>query len=457
MESDFRETLYTIDKRGKRRWVYPKEILGFFRTRRRVVAAFLVLFYLCLPWISINGNQAVHLDIFHRRFILFGQTFWATDTKYLFLVLVSLALSLFFFTALFGRIWCGWACPQTIFMEFVFRPLERLIEGNSAARLKLDQSPWTTRKLWIKGLKYLCFTVVAWFLASTFLAYFIGREPLLAMMTHSPFENWSTFCLSMIMIFVLLFEFAYFREQFCTVVCPYARFQSVPLDSASLLVGYDAGRGEPRGKASEPGHGDCIDCGLCVRVCPTGIDIRNGLQLECIQCTACIDACDSVMEKIGKPKGLIRYATELGLSGAPVRLLRPRTFVYGGVLLIVLATLIYSIDSRSLSAARIFHAHTGELFTEQEPGLLMNQIAVHIENKSGTQRNYSIELVDESAVELVVPMNPFPVAPGTFQSVPIFAKFPASLLKSGKHSIKFRVSDGEDFFEYLQIDLLGPG
>ena len=456
--SDFRETLYTVNAKGVRKWVYPSIISGAFRSHRRLVAIALMLLYLLMPWISVGGNQAVFLDLAHRRFIFFGSIFWATDTFFLFLTLAILGFSLFFFTSLLGRVWCGWACPETVFLEFLFRPIEALIEGNHSQRRKLDAEPWSARKLRIKILKYLCFAALAWALASTALAYFIGREPLLSMMASYPWNNWSMFLLTLALMAALLFQFGWFREQFCSVVCPYARFQAVLLDDSSLLVGYDTRRGEPRGKLAAKNAGDCVDCGLCVKVCPTGIDIRNGLQLECIQCAACADACDSIMRQVARPLGLIRYDTERGLQGERVSFFRPRVVIYGVALVCIGLFFIYSLQTRELHQASIFHSPHDAPFSELAGSEILNHLEIHIENKSNSTVFYSIKLENPSTqIKLVLPSNPYPVPANTHTSVPVFAYFPRTVLQNGKLNISIAVDSNSGFHKSLALELLGPG
>lgn len=454
--NDFRETLYTIDTKGNRKWVYPAEITGFFKKRRNIVVSILILIYVALPWILINGQQAVFLDIANRKFVFFGETFWATDTKFLFLTLCSLAITLFFFTSIFGRIWCGWACPQTVFMEFIYRPLERLIEGDANQRRKLDKAPWTLSKIKIKGIKYITFMFVSWYLASTVLAYFIGRERLITMMMDYPWNNLSTYLLTLALMGILTFQFGWFREQFCTVLCPYARFQSVLLDDSSLLVGYDTKRGEPRGKQSETDKGDCIDCGLCTRVCPTGIDIRNGLQLECIQCALCADACDSIMTKVGRPLGLIRYDTERGLRGERTKFLRPRVLVYATILGILLTTFGYFLTTRELSEAQILHAKDS-LFKTLPDGRIENHLDLHLSNKDEVVHYYSVSVENAPEVELVMPINPFPVPASTVSKAPLFVHLPANLLSNGTLPVVIVVKDESNFKVKIPINILGPG
>lgn len=455
--SDFRETLYTIDSHGARRWVYPAEIRGYFRKRRNIIAAILLIIYSLMPWITIDGLQAVHLDIYRRKFIFFGQVFWATDSSFLLLTLLSLAISLFFFTSIFGRIWCGWACPQTVFLEFVFRPIEALIEGNASARRRLDQSAWDLSKLRIKLTKYFLFALVAWFLASTVLAYFVGREDLLAMMSDYPWNNPSTFFITLALMAVLLFQFGWFREQFCTILCPYARFQSVLLDDSSLLVGYDSKRGEKRGKLSDSEAGDCIDCGLCVRVCPTGIDIRNGLQLECIQCAQCADACDSIMSKVGRPTGLIRYDTERGLDGNKTRFLRPRVLIYATILMLIFSVFAFMLYSRELSEAQLLHSTRSSLYSQLNDGRIENHLELHLANKDDSVRMFTVEVKGRKDVELVVPLSPYPLAASTVSNLPVFAHFEPELLINGKLHVEVEVRDDAGFKKTLAIELIGPG
>lgn len=458
--SDFRETLYTIDKRGNRRWVYSSLTVGRWFQRRALVAYALMAIYLLAPWITVGGEQAVRFDLMNSRLVAFGQVFWATDTQFLVLILILLALSLFFFTALFGRVWCGWACPETVFLEFVYRPIERLIEGSATQRLQLDSAPWNGRKILIKGTKYIVFCALAWVLASTALAYFIGREPLLRMMAGSPLHNLTPFLLTLALMGVMLFQFGWFREQFCTIVCPYARFQSVLMDSHSLSIGYDRNRGEPRGKLkrgdAERVQGDCIDCGLCQRVCPTGIDIRNGLQLECIACAACVDACDSIMDSIGRSRGLIRYDTELGLSGARSRFLRPRVIAYALVLAAILTTLSLLLSSRVLLEAFITRGAADVPYARVDDSTISNHLNAKVANKGNAIEQVHIELRDAPDVKLVVPANPFPVRGNTVQEVPLFFQVPVSTLRAGKRRVQVRFYNNSGFDLTQEVVLLGP-
>jgi cytochrome c oxidase accessory protein FixG len=456
--TDFRETLYTIDKRGQRKFVYPMLEKGKFFWRRAVVIYILMAIYLLMPWIEFAGEQAVHFDIPGRRFVIFGSVFWATDMIFLFLILAGLALSLFFFTAMFGRIWCGWACPETVFLEFLFRPIERLIEGDAAQRRRLDESPWDLKKIAKKGLKYFIFAVCAWILASTFLAYFLGRETLFQMMVGSPFDNFGPFVATTLMMGLMLFQFGWFREQFCTVLCPYARFQSVLMDARSITVGYDSKRGEPRGKVREKSavSGDCIDCGMCVRVCPTGIDIRNGLQLECIACASCIDACDSIMQKIGKPPGLIRYDSEDRLNGRAHKILRPRIILYSLLALIYVAAFGFVVATRHTADVQLIRGGKDIPFSVISPNQVTNHLTVKISNKSAIAKTYLFRIPNKS-INIITPVTPFRVEAGQMAESPIFFNFDPNILRGGKLHIAVTVEsdDGEKFLQ--NITLLGPG
>ncbi|MCB0331207.1 MAG: cytochrome c oxidase accessory protein CcoG [Bdellovibrionales bacterium] len=456
--TDHREVLYTIDTKGKRKWVYAAWVKGKYGVQRAFAAYFLILFYLSLPWITINGKQAVLLQIAERKFTFFGTTFWATDTLLLALVLAFLGICLFFFTAVIGRVWCGWACPETVFLEFVFRPIERLIEGGPAQRLRLDQSPWTKEKILKKGLKHLFCAAMAWILASTALAYFYGRDPLFEMMVSPPWENWQPFLMTLALMGVMAFQFGWFREQFCTILCPYARFQSVLMDHHSLGVGYDPVRGEPRGKASKKDVGDCVDCGLCVRVCPTGIDIRNGSQLECIHCAACIDACDSVMEKLGRPKGLIRYDTEARLLSGEKNLksVSVRTAIYGSILLAISIAIGYTLMTRNPSEVKITRGASDVPFTELPDGRISNHVHVRISNRGEESRLYSIKS-DRDDLQLIFPAMPYPVPEDSLLTVPLFIQFSRGILDGGRAPIVLTVSDDAGYHEDIKMVLLGPG
>lgn len=348
---DFRNHLYNQAKDGKRLWIYPGRIIGPWYRYRTWVANALLLSLFTLPWLERKGAPLFLFDVLQRKFIFFGVPFFPQDFHLVALGLLSFLIFVSLFTVLFGRIWCGWACPQTIFMEMLFRKIEYWIEGDDKAQRRLDAAPWEWEKIWKKTSKHGLFLILSFAIANTFLMYLIGKKAWLALIQENPLDHLLGLALIFLFTGVFYFVFARFREMVCMVVCPYGRLQGVLLDNKSIGVQYDYPRAEPRGKWQKHPNstaGDCIDCHWCVRVCPTGIDIRNGAnQLECIGCTACMDACDAVMEKIQKPKGLIRYDSNVGIQkGAPWRFNR-RVGAYSLVLLGLIGFLGYLLWTRS--------------------------------------------------------------------------------------------------------------
>ncbi len=330
------DTVTSINRDGSRYFIHPADVTGFWTRARRVVAwAFILLFFL-LPWVRIGGFPAVFLDTQTRNFHVFGLHLAVQDFWVLFFLATGLGFALFFLTTLFGRLWCGWVCPYILPMDQLYRRVERWIEGDNMARRKLARAPWNAEKITKRTLKHTAYFLLSALFAHGFLVYFTSVERLFTFFQEGPLKHSVSFGIGVFLTGVLWFTWGYFREQFCIIMCPYGRLQSAFTDDDTITVGYDHLRGEPRGPAGKV-EGDCIDCRRCVNVCPTGIDIRNGLQLECVACTACIDACDDIMLKIGKPKGLIRYDSMNAFSGRKRRLLRPRVFIYSGFGLLGLA------------------------------------------------------------------------------------------------------------------------
>ncbi len=444
--------LPTLNADGSRRQVRPKLYTGRYYRARFAVAWGLIALFVGIPFVKLGGKPLILLDVAAREFTLFGRTFLATDGVLLMFLMLSIFTGVIWMTALVGRAWCGWGCPQTVYMEYVFRPIERLFEGGRAAQLKLDEDGPNLRRL----LKYPAFAVLSVLVANVFLAYFVGVETLSRWVRQSPFEHPAPFLVMAVTAGLVMFDFAYFREQMCTVICPYARLQSVLVDRRSLVVGYDVGRGEPRshGKAT-PGSGDCIDCKACVVACPTGIDIREGLQLECIACTQCIDACDSIMARIDKPPGLIRYGSQISLEeGKKTRIWRPRVALYP-VLIGVFVTALLVVGSSGGTADVTLLRGIGSPYVEQADGI-RNQIRVKVENRSQHKQSYRIEVLDARHIALVAPENPMAVEPGTHRTTSLFLVAPRSAFQEGKLSLRLRISDGAGFEHEQEYKLLGP-
>jgi cytochrome c oxidase accessory protein FixG len=447
--------LSTLNEDGTRRWLRPKFSIGRHFARRRQVAYGLMLLFFLIPYVHLAGKPLILLDLPRREFTLFGTTFLATESVLFMLLLGAIFVAIFLVTALWGRVWCGWACPQTVYMEFLFRPIEYWIEGGQRGTLGLDKR----RGLHLRRLlKYAAYALLSMFLAHTFLAYFVGINTLVQWVQRSPVEHPTSFLVMLGTTALVFFDFAYFREQTCLVACPYGRIQSVLLDRQSVIVGYDRGRGEPRmkGVKTRPETaGDCIDCGNCVTTCPTGIDIRDGLQMECIHCTQCADACDAVMEKIGKPQGLIRYTSRDEVEGLPRRMMRPRVVLYPIALVVLLGLLAFSLGTRREPEITLLRG-LGAPYAEQPDGRLLNQVRIRIRNRGKENHAYRIELRDAPGMTMVAPINPLPVSKGQLQTTSVFVEFPAHALPEGHANVTFRISDGSGFTRDFPYQVIGP-
>lgn len=443
--------LPTLNADGTRNRIRPRLYRGRLQRARLVVAWALIVLFVGLPFLRIHGKPAILLDVAQREFVLFGATFLATDGVLLMLLMLGIFVGVVLVTALVGRAWCGWACPQTVYMEFLFRPLERLFEGPREAQLRIDRQGANARRL-AKNAVYL---VLAFLLANVFLSYFVGTDALRRWVLEAPTQHWGGFSVVLATTGLVFFDFAYFREQMCTVICPYARIQSVLVDPKSLVIGYDARRGEPRskGKAKTAGHGDCIDCQACVVTCPTGIDIRQGLQLECIACGQCVDACNSVMARIKKPQGLIRYSSQAALeSGAKVAVLRPRIAIYGIVLAAVVSALWLLGGQRSAAEITILRGLGAPFSVSGDE--VVNQLRLKVRNRSPGPSAFDVDLVDMPQARLVAPELPLNV-PASEQAVANFFVIVPRAAVNGTRRVELRVGSGQSW-QVVPYTLLGP-
>jgi len=461
-DEEFRNTIATVDALGKRVWIYPKKPTGIHHRWRIAVTVLLLSLFFSGPFIKLNGHPFLLINILERRFILFGQVFWPQDFFLLAITAITFFVFIILFTVAFGRIWCGWACPQTLFMEMVFRKIEYWIEGDANDQRKLKTSTMTPGRAAKNIFKHFIFLVIAVLIAHTVTAYIIGIDNVKQTISESPTEHLGEFI--GLTAFTLIFYgvFARFREQACTVVCPYGRLQSVLLVKDSILVAYDWLRGEPRSKLkksqplSEEKKGDCIDCKLCVHVCPTGIDIRNGTQLECVNCTACIDACDEVMVKIHKPKGLIRYSSYNAIKDGKLKLFTPRVAGYSVVLVALLSLLIFFISTRKDIEMTVLKA-PGTLYSRTDDGQITNLYNIEFINK--TFEDIPLELRIESPAgatfmrvggpEIIVPKE------GILKGL-YMVKIPPRLINSTKTLVQLGVFQNGKKITSSNVKFIGP-
>jgi len=470
------DRLATTDETGRRVYVFPASVQGLYRTLRTSVQSILIVILLVLPWIRIGGHQALLFDIVERRFSVFGLTFWAHDGPLVFFILALLSIGLAFITAVWGRVWCGWACPQTVFIDGIFRRIEYWVIGSHIKQRNLAQISWNGEKIFKYSIVWILFTFVSLMVAHSFLAYFVGAERLVQMTQHNPGQNWTIFIIMAFITAVLLFDFGWFREQFCIIMCPYGRFQSVLMDDDSINVSYDTKRGEPRRGTVKPGEkeGDCIDCFRCVDVCPTGIDIRKGLQLECVACTACMDACDEVMEKVERPKGLIRYASEREVSGGKSSYLRSRTLIYLVLIAVITGALAFNVSRRENIMITILrakdtpyqvvkeHAEDGHNVMGNEREEIINHFKVHLKNQSFDDTTLKMELPGtwgQKGVEFITQSDAFGLNAGSNMTVHFFVKFPPDIVsEKGSKKIQIVFEDTNSGKKYSEeLKLVGPG
>jgi cytochrome c oxidase accessory protein FixG len=385
MENEsFRNHLSTVTQEGKRIWVYPKKQKGRFYTARTLVSIFLLAVLFITPWIKIDGHPYMLFNVFERKFIILGLSFGPQDFYIFALGFVTLIVFVVLFTAVFGRIFCGWACPQTVFMEMVFRKIEYLIEGDSSQQRALDKAPYDFSKFFKKFSKHSIFFFISILIGNTFMAYIVGIDETLKDISFPPTDHLTGFIAVLVFSLIFYFVFSKFREQACTIVCPYGRLQGVLLDSNTVVVAYDDVRGEPRGKLEKENinnNGDCIDCHLCVAVCPTGIDIRNGTQLECVNCTSCIDACDSIMDKVEKPRGLIRYASMKGIKDKIKFKITPRIILYSVLLVILISIFTTLLLLREDVKVNVLRS-PGKIYQEMPDGKISNLYHVVLVNNT---------------------------------------------------------------------------
>ncbi len=394
----FRDSVGTMEQSGKRKWVFPRKPKGRYTNYRTLVAVILLAIFFVLPFLKINGNPVLLLNILDRQFYIFGQPFYPQDFFILALGAITSIVFIILFTVVFGRIFCGWLCPQTIFLEMIFRKIDYLIEGDRNKQMKLDRQEWNFEKIWKRSLKYFIFIIISLIITHWMFMYIVGYQEVLNIMRQGPFENFTNFVVMIIFTGAFYFTFAWFREQVCTLVCPYGRLQGVLIDKQTINVYYDFKRGENRSKwrknedRAAAGKGDCIDCNQCVVVCPTGIDIRDGQQLECVNCTACIDACDEVMVKVGLPKGLIRYATEDEIEQEKPFKFTNRMKAYSAVLLLMIGFLGFLLSNRGAMEAKFIKPAGTSYFVRE--GQITNIYNYTFLNKSNKDQLVTVKVIE---------------------------------------------------------------
>ncbi len=459
-DEEYRDTIATVDDQGKRIWVYPKKPKGRYHRARIWVSVILLSILFAGPFITIKGEPFLLLNIFERKFSILGKVFWPQDFFIFALLLITFFVFVILFTVVFGRVWCGWACPQTLFMEMVFRKLEYWIDGDANQQRKLKKMPWNGVKIRKRLLKHSIFAIIAVLIGHVAMAYLIGIGEVKEIVSQSPSEHMAGF-LGLVAFSVIFYAvFAFFREQACIAVCPYGRLQGVLLVKDSMAVMYDWIRGEPRGKMRkkevQAEKGDCIDCKLCVHVCPTGIDIRNGTQLECVNCTACVDACDEVMLKVGKPTGLIRPTSYNAIAEGRKKIFTPRVAGYTGVLAIMLVLLGVFISGRAEVEATVLRV-PGMLYQKTDDGQIQNLYNIQFINKTADQKTLELKLENapEGSIERVGGAVIEVPGKGKVDAV-FFVKLPPERVEGTKTKLVFGLYSDGQLIDEIKSNFLGP-
>ncbi len=461
----FRDSIGTINKEGKRAWLFPKKPSGKYYEYRKYVSYVLLAFLFSAPFIKVNGNQFLMFNVLERRFNVFGFPFWPQDFHLFVIMMLIGVVFVIIFTVAFGRLFCGWVCPQTIFMEMVFRRIEYWIDGDRGKQIRLDKMPWNAEKIRKRVLKWIIFFIISFAIANVFLAYLIGSDRLIQYIQDGPFSHISTLISLLIFTGVFYFVFAWFREQVCIIACPYGRLQGVLLDNKSIIVAYDHKRGEreegrSKFKKNEDreaiGKGDCIDCFQCVHVCPTGIDIRNGTQLECVNCTACIDACDHMMESVDLPKGLIRYASEDNIEKKAKFKFSARLKGYTAVLFILTGVLIGMLFLRNDVEARVLRL-PGQLYERKADNIISNVYTFKLVNKTTAAIDeVNFKLISHKGKINLVAHDDFIVPPQGLSEGTLFIEINASALSGDKDRVEIGVYSGDKLIEKTTAAFLGP-